>query len=76
MIPQDVAGTRTLPISALFLGAAQVVQGALSCLIPVRRASFFRWCLQQRLRSIKLMTLMTISEYQEPHGSYFPSVLY
>ena len=63
-------------MQALFLGAAKVVQGALSCLIPVRRATLFRWCLQQRLRSINLMTLMTIGEYQEPQGSYFPSILY
>jgi hypothetical protein len=61
---------------ALLLGAAQIVEGALSCLIPVRRATFFRWCLEQRFRSVNLMTLMTIGDYQEPKGGYFPSVLY
>ena len=46
----------------------------LAMLIPIRRASLFRWCLSQRLRVIKPMTLMSTGEYQEPKTAFFPSV--
>lgn len=61
---------------ALLLGAAQIAKQPISFLMPVRRAALFRWCLTQGLRAIRPMTLMTIGEYREPQGSYFPSVLY
>jgi hypothetical protein len=61
---------------ALLLGAARMAQGSLSFLLPVRRAALFRWCLAQGLRTIRPMTLMTIGEYRDPLGIYFPSVLY
>ena len=47
-----------------------------SFLMPPRDAALFRWCLAAGLRAVKPMTLMTIGEYQQPRGSYFPSVLY
>src|SRR5262249_12978245 len=37
---------------------------------------FFRWFLQHTLRLVHHMTLMTIGLYNEPAGSYMPSVLY
>jgi hypothetical protein len=36
----------------------------------------FRWCLQNNLRLVHQMTLMTIGLYNEPTGAYMPSVLY
>ncbi|MGD0464441.1 MAG: GNAT family N-acetyltransferase [Tepidisphaeraceae bacterium] len=48
----------------------------LSLLVPIRRAGLFRWCLGQGLRVCKPMTLMSIGEYHEPRGSFFPSVAY
>lgn len=61
---------------ALFLGAADQLREPLSILLPVRQASFHRWCLGQGMRAIKPFTLMTIGEYQEPRGCWFPSVSY
>ena len=35
-----------------------------------------RWCLSRGLRVVHTMNLMTIGEYQEPHGAYLASVGY
>jgi GNAT superfamily N-acetyltransferase len=61
---------------SLLLGAARMAKDPLSFLLPVCRAALFRWCLAQGLRTIRPMTLMTIGEYGDPQGVYFPSVLY
>lgn len=61
---------------ALIMGAGTVIKEPLAMLVPVRQASFFRWCLREGLRVLKPMTLMAIGMYQEPNGCYFPSVLY
>jgi len=45
-------------------------------LLPTRNSELFRWCLQQGLRLVHQMTLMTIGLYNEPAGAYLPSVLY
>jgi hypothetical protein len=45
-------------------------------LVPTRNASLLRWCLEQGLRVVQPMTLMTLGLYGEPAGAYFPSVLY
>lgn len=63
-------------MKALILGAAHIVQEPLSFLLPVRRARLFRWCIAERLRLTRPMTLMTKGVYHEPKGSYIPSVLY
>jgi GNAT superfamily N-acetyltransferase len=63
-------------MQALILGASRVAKQPISFLMPVRRAELFRWCLTQGLRAIRPMTLMSIGEYREPQGSYFPSVSY
>jgi len=63
-------------MKALLLGAGAVTKEPLSFLLPVRQASFFRWCLSEGLRVVKPLTLMAMGEYQEPKGCYFPSVLY
>ncbi|HUN97087.1 MAG TPA: GNAT family N-acetyltransferase [Bradyrhizobium sp.] len=63
-------------MQALLLAAPRIAKQPVSFQMPVRRASLFRWCLNQGYRAIKPQTLMTIGEYREPQGSYFPSVSY
>lgn len=60
----------------LMLGAAALTSEPLAFLLPVRQAEFFRWCLNEGLRVVKPMTLMTTGQYREPGGCYFVSVLY
>jgi GNAT superfamily N-acetyltransferase len=45
-------------------------------LLPTRNAELFRWCLEKKLRIVQPMTLMSIGLYNEPTGSFLPSVLY
>jgi GNAT superfamily N-acetyltransferase len=45
-------------------------------LVPTRKAGLFRWCLENGLRVVQPMTLMTLGFYQEPAGAYLPSILY
>jgi predicted N-acetyltransferase YhbS len=63
-------------LTALMLGAGAVSPEPIDVLLPIRVTSLFRWCLAQGLRVVKPMTLMTIGEYHDPHGSWFPSVAY
>jgi predicted N-acetyltransferase YhbS len=61
---------------ALLSAAAKTTGEPLALLVPIRRASFFRWCLKQGLRMVKPMTLMAMREYHEPRGAFYPSVIY
>jgi GNAT superfamily N-acetyltransferase len=45
-------------------------------LVPTRNAGLFRWCLDNGLRVVQPMTLMTVGFYHEPLGAYLPSILY
>jgi predicted N-acetyltransferase YhbS len=45
-------------------------------LVPTRNAGLFRWCLENGLRVVQPMTLMTLGLYNEPAGAYLPSILY
>jgi len=45
-------------------------------LVPTRNAGLFRWCLNNGLRVVQPMTLMTLGLYNEPAGAYLPSILY
>jgi predicted N-acetyltransferase YhbS len=60
---------------ALLLGAAVLVDAPIALLVPLR-SPLFGWCLESGLRGIKPMNVMSRGEYQEPRGSWFPSVLY
>jgi hypothetical protein len=62
-------------MQALLRGVAPAVDDPLAILVPLR-SGLFRWCLAEGLRSLKPMNLMTLGAYQEPQGSWFPSVLY
>ena len=57
------------------IGAAPGFPGG-GFLLPTRNGELFRWCLQNGLRLVHQMTLMTIGLYNEPDGAYLPSVLY
>jgi predicted N-acetyltransferase YhbS len=45
-------------------------------LVPARNHEIFAWCLDNGLRLVMQMTLMTIGLYNEPTGGWMPSILY
>ena len=45
-------------------------------LLPARNAELFRWCLEKKLRVVRPMTLMSLGLYNEPAGTFLPSILY
>ena len=57
------------------ISAAQSFDGP-GILVPTRNAGLFRWCLENGLRVVQPMTLMTVGLYNEPAGAYLPSILY
>jgi predicted N-acetyltransferase YhbS len=57
------------------LAAAAEFQGP-GILVPTRNAGLFRWCLENGLRIVQPMTLMTMGLYNEPAGAYLPSILF
>jgi hypothetical protein len=63
-------------MKALILGAAARSSEPVSFLFPTRQAGLFRWCLSEGMKAVKPMVLMARGQYQEPKGSYFPSVFY
>jgi GNAT superfamily N-acetyltransferase len=60
----------------LLMGASPLGADPVCFLLPMRNASFFRWCLSEGLRVMKPMTLMSMGKYQDPKGCWFPSVSY
>jgi predicted N-acetyltransferase YhbS len=60
---------------ALLLGAAAHTGEPIALLVPLR-SGLFRWALDEGLRSVKPMTLMARGSYQEPRGSWYPSVIF
>jgi GNAT superfamily N-acetyltransferase len=61
-------------MTALLRGVA-AADKPLSFLVPLR-SGLLRWCLDEGLRLVKPLNLMAQGRYQEPRGSWFPSVLY
>jgi predicted N-acetyltransferase YhbS len=57
------------------IGAAQAFPGP-GFLVPTRNHEVFKWCLDNGLRLVMQMTLMTTGLYTEPTGAYLPSMLY
>jgi predicted N-acetyltransferase YhbS len=62
-------------MEALLLGAGAAMDEPLAFLVPLR-SGLFRWGLGEGLRLVKPMNVMALGEYREPHGAWFPSVLY
>ena len=63
-----------LDLGAL-IASAEGFQGP-GILVPTRNFSLLRWCLENGLRVVQPMNLMTIGMYKEPVGAYLPSILY
>jgi len=61
-------------LQALF-GAAASFPGA-GVLVPTRNSDLMRWCLGEKLRITQTLTLMSSGLYNEPNGSWLPSILY
>ncbi len=57
------------------IGASANFSGA-GFLLPSRNAEMLRWCLNNGLRIIQPMTLMSKGFYNQPAGAFLPSVLY
>ena len=45
-------------------------------LVPTRNAELLRWCLNQGLRIVQPMTLMSVGLYNEPRGAFLPSIAF
>ena len=45
-------------------------------MLPTRNSEVFRWCLENGLRVVQPLTLMSRGLYNEPRGAFIPSVLY
>jgi GNAT superfamily N-acetyltransferase len=63
-----------LDLQAL-LGGAESFSGP-GILVPARNSTLLRWCLENGLRVMQPMTLMTMGLYNEPKGAYLPSVAF
>ena len=76
-----VAGKQTAQIRKTIedlkalIGAAPNFPGP-GFLIPTRNSDLLRWCLENGLRLVQPMTLMSLGLYNEPDGAFLPSVLY
>ncbi len=55
--------------------AAEEIQGP-GILVPSRNAELLDWALDNGLRLVQQMTLMSTGFYRNPEGAYLPSVLY
>lgn len=55
------------------IGAAPAFGGP-GILVPIRNGDLFGWCLDNGLRVVQVMTLMTMGLYNEPNGAYLPSI--
>jgi GNAT superfamily N-acetyltransferase len=67
-------GETNSEIEAL-IGSAREIGGG-GVLVPTRNGDLMRWCLNNGLKIVHQMTLMTIGLYNEPQGAWIPSVLY
>jgi len=57
------------------IGAAKEFPGP-GFLLPTRNGELMRWCMENGLRVVMPMTLMSIGLYNEPQGAFLPSVIY
>jgi hypothetical protein len=57
------------------IGAAPGFPGS-GLLLPTRNSETLRWCMEQGLRIVQPMILMSLGLYNEPRGAFMPSVLY
>jgi GNAT superfamily N-acetyltransferase len=50
--------------------------GGPGILVPSQNSGLFRWCLENGLRVVQPMTLMSVGLYSEPAGAWLPSILF
>jgi predicted N-acetyltransferase YhbS len=50
--------------------------GGPGILLPSRNTTLLRWCLENGLRIVQPMTLMSLGLYNEPNGAWMPSVTF
>jgi GNAT superfamily N-acetyltransferase len=50
--------------------------GGPGILVPTRNSDLLRWCLNNGLRIVQPMTLMSLGLYNEPQGAFLPSILF
>lgn len=60
---------------AALVGAATSIAGP-GVLVPMRNEALFRWCLENGLKVVQPLTLMSLGAYTEPKGAFLPSILY
>jgi predicted N-acetyltransferase YhbS len=70
------AAFREQDMRDLMIGASMAMNEPFGLLLPHRQADLFRWCLSQKMRIMKPMTLMSMGEYHQPRGTFFPSISY
>jgi len=63
-----------LDMQALIAAADSIAGPGL--LVPSRNTSLLRWCLENGLRVVQPMTLMSIGLYNDPSGAWLPSVMF
>jgi len=59
----------------VLIGGAEQFAGP-GLLVPTRTSSLLRWCLENQLRIVEPMTLMTMGLYNEPKGAFLPSIAF
>ena len=69
------AVAETNPDLQALIASAEAFAGP-GIIVPTRNAELFRWCLENGLRVVQPMTLMSSGLYNEPAGAYLPSVLF
>lgn len=57
------------------IGAAEAFAGP-GFMLPTRNSAMLRWCLEQGLRMMQPMTLMSLGPYNEPQGAFLPSIVF
>lgn len=68
------AGESNADLAALIAASRSIAGPGL--LVPMRNQGLFRWCLENGLRVVQPMTLMTMGAYAPPEGAFLPSILY
>lgn len=57
------------------IGASDCFPGS-GFLLPTKNGNMLRWCLEHGLKIVQPMTLMSRGVYQEPRGSFLPSIVF
>ena len=73
--PGHAVGESSEDLKAL-IGATPEFVGPAGFLLPTRNGELFRWCLQNGLKVVQPATLMSLGLYNEPSGSFLPSIYY